>query len=119
MSGVAKDVDEYLAGLPGEQRVALQKLRETIRSTAPEATESISYKLPAYKYKGRPLIYFGAARNHCAVYAIDTDLHKDELVGFDMSKGTVRFSPDKPLPEALVRELVTAKIEEIERGVKK
>jgi len=118
VSPVPRTVDDYLAALPEEQRAALEKLRETIKAAAPDAAESISYGIPTFKYKGRPLIYFGAAKNHCAVYAINTDAHKDELKRYDTSKGTVRFSPDKPLPEALRRKLVKARIDEIEAGAK-
>lgn len=116
VSTAPKTVDAYFAALPEVQRAVLQKLRETIKAAAPEAAESISYGIPTFKYKGRPLIYFGAAKNHCALYAINTDAHKDELKPYDTSKGTVRFSPDKPLPEALVKTLVNARIAEIEAG---
>ncbi len=116
MSPSPKTTDDYLAALPEVQRAVLQKLRETIKAAAPEAVESISYQIPTFKYKGRPLIYFGAAKNHCALYAVDTDAQKDELKGYDTSKGTVRFSPDKPLPEALVRKLVSVRINAIEAG---
>lgn len=119
MSPAPRIVDDYLAALPEDQRAALDKLRGTIKAAAPEATESISYGIPTFKYKGRPLIYFGAAKKHCAVYAIDTDAHKDDLKPYDTSKGTVRFSPDKALPAVLVRKLVKARIDEIEVGVTK
>jgi len=114
MSPAAKDVDAYLAALPEDQRAALEKLRETIKAAAPEAAESISYGMPTFKYKGRPLIYLGAAKKHCAIYGTSTD--NEELKQYDTSKGTVRFSPDKPLPEALVKKLVNAQIERIEAG---
>jgi len=118
MSPAAKDVDSYLDALSEEQRGALQKVRETIKTAAPEAAESISYGILAFKYKGRPLIYFGAAKKHCAVYGgINLDAHKDELNSYDTSKGTVRFSPDKPLPAALVKKLVEAQMKKIEAGV--
>jgi len=114
MSPAAKDLDAYLAALPEDQRTALEKLRETIKAAAPKAAESISYGMPTFKYKGRPLIYFGAAKKHCAIYGVSTD--GNELKQYDTSKGTVRFSPDKPLPEALVKKLVNAQIERIEAG---
>ena len=117
MSPAAKDIDSYLAALPRDQRSALEKLRRTIRSAAPEAAESISYAIPTFKYKGKPLIYFGAAKNHCAIYGgINIEAHKDELEGYDMAKGTIRFSPDKPVPAALVKKLVKDRVAEIEAG---
>jgi len=116
MSPEAKNVDAYLAALPQDQRAALQKLRETITAAAPEAAESISYGIPTFKHKGRPLIYFGAAKKHCAIYGQVPDAYKDELKPYDTSKGAIRFPADKPLPEALVKNLVKARIVEIEAG---
>jgi uncharacterized protein YdhG (YjbR/CyaY superfamily) len=117
MSPAAKDIDSYLAALPDDQRVALQKLRKTIKTAAPDAAESISYGIPTFKYKGRPLIYFGAAKKHVAIYGgINVDAHKEELQHYDTSKGTIRFAPDKPLPASLVKKLVKAQMKEIESG---
>jgi uncharacterized protein YdhG (YjbR/CyaY superfamily) len=94
------DIDGYLTTVPDDARATLQELRRTIMATAPGAVESISYGLPAFKYQGRPLVYFGAAKNHCALYGT--------------SEGTIRFSPGEPLPEALVKTLVSARITDIE-----
>ena len=94
------DIDGYLATLPENARATLEEVRRTIKDMVPGAVESISYGLPAFKYQGRPLIYFGAAKNHLALYGT--------------SEGTVRFSPDEPLPEARVRTLVSTRIAEIE-----
>jgi uncharacterized protein YdhG (YjbR/CyaY superfamily) len=117
MSPAAKDIDSYLAELPNDQRAALQKLRKTIKAAAPEAAESISYGIPTFKYKGRPLIYFGAAKKHVAIYGgINIDAHKEELQHYDTSKGTIRFPPDKPLPASLVKKLVKSQMKEIEAG---
>jgi uncharacterized protein YdhG (YjbR/CyaY superfamily) len=117
MSPAAKDVDAYLAALPDEQRIALQDVRRTIKAAAPEAIEAISYGIPGYKVKGKPLIHFGAAKNHCAIYgAAVAESDKEDLKGYDTSKGTVRFSPNRPLPPALVEKLVKTRIAEIEAG---
>jgi uncharacterized protein YdhG (YjbR/CyaY superfamily) len=110
----ARTVDEYLAGLSDDKRAALQKLRKTIRAAAPKAEECISYQLPAFRLNGM-LVAFGATGNHCAFYPLSASTvatHKDELKGFDTSKGTIRFQPDNPLPAALVRKLVKARIAE-------
>ena len=118
MNAPAKDVDEYLAAVPPEARVALEKLRKTIRAAAPRATEVISYRLPTFKYHG-PLVAFGAATKHCAFYVMSTsviDAHRDELKGYDTGKGTVRFAAGEPPPAALVKKLVKARIEENEAG---
>lgn len=117
MSPAAKDVDSYLAALPDEQRTALEDVRRTIKGAAPEAIEAISYGIPGYKHKGKPLIHFGAAKNHCAIYgAAVAESDKEDLKGYDMSKGTIRFTPDKPLPTALLERLVRARMAEIEGG---
>ncbi len=107
-------IDEYLLPLPGEQRAALERLRRIIRAAAPEAAECISYGLPAFDFNGK-LVAFGAAAKHCALYPMSTtvmEAHEKDLEGYSLSKGTVRFQPEKPLPEALVRKLVRARIAE-------
>jgi uncharacterized protein YdhG (YjbR/CyaY superfamily) len=109
-----KTIDEYLAGLPDEQRVALERLRKTIRSAAPKAEECISYGLAAFKQDGM-LVGFGASAKHLSFYPMNSTTvkaFKDNLKGFETSKGTIRFQPDKPLPAALVRKLVKARIAE-------
>ena len=117
MSPDLKTVDDYLAALPDDQRAALEQVRATIKAVACGAAEAISYGIPGYKFKGRPLIHFGAAKNHCAIYgAVVADADKDALKGYDTSKGTIRFSPERPLPAALVTKLVTARLNDIEAG---
>ena len=106
-------IDEYLAPLRPDQRAALQKLRKTIRAAAPGVEECISYRLPAFRLHGRMLVWFGAGANHCAFYpgGIVTAF-KDDLEGYESSKGTIRFQPDDPLPAALVRKIVRARAAE-------
>ena len=109
-----KTVDEYLARVSDDQRVALQRLRKTIRAAAPGAEECISYQLPAYRLNGM-LVAFGATAKHCAFYPMSASTvaaHRKELEDYDTSKGTIRFQPDNPLPAALVRKLVKARIAE-------
>ena len=110
--GAPKDVDEYLAGVPEPARSALHKIRKAIRSAVPrKATETISYRMPAFKYK-RVLVWFAAFSNHCSLFptASVIEAHKDELKGFSTSKGTVHFPLDKPLPIALIKKLVKARV---------
>jgi uncharacterized protein YdhG (YjbR/CyaY superfamily) len=112
----ATTVDEYLAALKPDQRAALERLRKQIRAAAPEAEECISYRLPAFRLNGM-LVAFGASATHCAFYPMSSSTvanYRDELAGYETSKGTIRFQPDKPLPAALVRKLVKARIEENE-----
>src|SRR6266508_3845676 len=110
-----KTIDDYLAALSDDKRAALEKLRKTIRAAAPKAEECISYQLPAFRLNGRMLVGFGAAAKHCAFYPMSSSIveaYKDELKDYDTSKGTIRFQADKPLPAALVRKLVKARIAE-------
>ena len=107
-------VDEYLAALSDDKRAALERLRKIIRAAAPKAEECISYQIPAYR-QDRMLVGFGATAKHCAFFLMSSstvEAHKDELEGYDTSKGTIRFQADKPLPAALVRKLVKARMAE-------
>lgn len=108
-------IDEYLTLVKVEQRPVLEKLRKTIHNAAPGVEEYIGYGLAGFKFNGRPLVYFGAWENHCALYAASPAVQKKfqkELKGFVVSKGTIRFTPDKPLPVALVKKLVKARVAE-------
>ena len=112
------DVDAFLAALPDDARTALEALRRTIRAAAPDAEEAINYGVPSFKYHGRPLVSFGAGKNHCALYVQSPavmDAHEDELESYDTSKGTVRFKASEPLPDALVTRLVKARMAETDR----
>lgn len=108
----ATTVDEYLAGVSEEHRSALEHLRKTIRAAAPDAQECISYDIPTFRIDNRMLVAFGAAANHCAFYpgAHPIEMHKDELTAYSTGKGTIRFQPALPLPDALVRKLVKTRI---------
>jgi uncharacterized protein YdhG (YjbR/CyaY superfamily) len=114
MSAKPQTIDEYLAPLSDEKRAALEKLRRAIKSAAPKAEECISYQIPAFRLGGRMLVAFGAAAKHCAFYpgALPVRAHKDELKGYDASKGTIRFQTNRPLPAKLVRKLVKTRIAE-------
>ena len=105
----AKTVGEYLAALSPDKRAALQTLRQQIQAAAPRAEECISYGIPAFRLDGRMLAWFGAATHHCSFFpgAIVADFKKD-LKKYETSKGTIRFSPDTPLPSTLVRKLIKA-----------
>lgn len=118
MKGPARDFDDYLAAVPEPARTTLEKVRKMIRAAAPEATETISYRLPTFKYKGKPLVALGASRDHCAFYLmsyVPPELEAD-LEKYDTGKGTIRFPADKPLPAGLVRKLVKARIAQVQSG---
>ena len=110
-----RTIDEYLAQVKPDHRATLEALRNAIRAVAPGAEECISYGIPAFRLNGRALVFFGAWANHCSFYpGSSTTLKKfrDDLKGFQVSKGTIRFSPDNPLPTALVKKLLKARIAE-------
>ena len=107
---------EYLAALPADQRAALQKLRRAIKAAAPGLEECMAYGVPSFRLDGKYLLSYGAAANHCAFYpgSVVQKL-KSDLKGYSMSKGTIRFSSDKPLPDRIVRKLVKMRLAQRER----
>jgi uncharacterized protein YdhG (YjbR/CyaY superfamily) len=113
----AKPVDDYLSRVPKEFRAALNSLRATIAAAAPDATETISYQMPAFRYRGRSLVGFAAFKDHCSFFPMSTkvlDKYSEELGSFRTSKGTVQFTPETPLPGFLVKKIVKARMREIE-----
>jgi len=107
-------INGYLAKLSAPKRAALQKLRRAIKAAAPRAEECISYQMPAFRLDGRMLVWFGAATNHCSFFpgAYPIAACEHDLKAYKTSKGTIRFSADRPLPSTLVRKLVKARIAE-------
>ena len=115
MPAKPKTIDEYLGGVSEDKRPALERLRAAIRAAAPKAEECISYGLAAFRLNGRPLVAFGATEKHCAFYLMSSSTvedHRNELKDYDTSKGTIRFQAEQPLPVALVRKLVKARLAE-------
>ncbi|MGA8026902.1 MAG: DUF1801 domain-containing protein [Bryobacteraceae bacterium] len=105
-----KTIEEYLATLSDDKRTALERLRQIIRSAAPEAEECISYNLPAFRLDGKAFIWFGAGANHCAIYGV-SGTHKEDFKNYDTSgKGTLRFQAANPPPAAIIRKLVKARM---------
>lgn len=100
-------IEAYLDGVPQGQRAALQALRETILDVAPTAVEGISYGMPAFRVKGTVVCWFAAAKQHCALYpGGPVDAFLPELTAFSTSKGTIRFQPDAPIPDPLLRRII-------------
>jgi uncharacterized protein YdhG (YjbR/CyaY superfamily) len=117
MNATPATTDEYLAALPRDQRETLEELRTAIRAAAPDAQESISSGVPAFKHRGKYLVSFGAAKRHVALYVMRgsaLEALKDGLEAFDTSNTVVRFAPDEPLPASLVKKIVEARLGEIE-----
>jgi len=122
----AGSFDGYLATLPEEVRVALERFRKITRAAAPDTTETISYRVPVFKLHGRPLVGFGAAKNHCSFFTMSSgmipklaQMRARELKGYEVSGATIHFTPDRPLPAALVTRLVKERIAENEKLAKR
>jgi uncharacterized protein YdhG (YjbR/CyaY superfamily) len=109
-------MDDYLAGLPPAQKAALERVRELVGSLVPDAEEGRSYGVPAFIYAGRPLLGFSAAKKHLSIFPFSPaaiEAVKDRLEGFELAKGTIRFSPERPVPEDVLVDVVRARRQEI------
>jgi uncharacterized protein YdhG (YjbR/CyaY superfamily) len=106
-------VEDYIAALPADAQSKLQSLRKAIRQAAPGADEVISYNMPAFKWNGM-LVWYGAHTEHVGLYpkASAITAFKDELAGFQTSKGAIQFPIEKPIPTALVKKIVKFRLEE-------
>jgi uncharacterized protein YdhG (YjbR/CyaY superfamily) len=111
---VAKDIDEYIANYPTEVRAKLEKIRATINKAAPKAEEVISYQIPAFRFVGRPFIFFAAYKKHIAVYPAPRTVPEfaEELAGYEGGKGTVQFPLDQPIPYDLIRRIAKFRLAE-------
>jgi uncharacterized protein YdhG (YjbR/CyaY superfamily) len=115
VSRVAGTVEDYLAALPPPERETLERLRATIRSVVPEATETISYQMPAFKLHGRFLVSYAAFRDHCSLFPANDRVREvcgDALRPYLSGKGTLRFTVEKPMPAALVKKVVRTRAKE-------
>jgi uncharacterized protein YdhG (YjbR/CyaY superfamily) len=111
-------VDDYLAELPDDARRVLQRIREAIRETAPDAEETISYRIPLYRLHGKHLIGFAGFKSHLSLFVMSSealDRYENELAEFDQegTKSTIRFTVDKPLPTPLVKRIVKTRSSEV------
>ena len=109
-------VDAYLAALPDDQRLALEKLRGDVARLVPAAEETISYAMPAFRLEGKFLLSFAAWKRHCSIYAIDDALlvrHADAIRGYGRTRGALHFSREQPLPDALLEDLVRLRTSQI------
>lgn len=112
-------VDAYLENLPPDQREALERLRAQVARLVPDAVETISYGMPTFKLRGRGLLYFAAWKDHCSVYPLTDSFlegHAAELEGYRRTKGSLHFTTEMPLPEALVESLVRERVADLESG---
>ena len=114
-----KSVDVYISAFPKDVQKVLEKIRHTIRKSAPTATESISYRMPAYKLRGKPLVYFAAFTEHIGMYPPAPKEFKKETEKYAGPKGNLKFSLDEPIPFDLIRKIVQFKVKLFEQAVKK
>jgi uncharacterized protein YdhG (YjbR/CyaY superfamily) len=115
-------INEYIAGFQEDVQLILNQVRATIQQAAPDAEESISYGMPAFKLNGRPLVYFGGFKNHIGFYATPTGhiAFANELSKYKQGKGSVQFPLDQPMPLELIAQIVEFRvIENLEKGIKK
>ena len=115
-----KNVDQYIANFEGQTRQRLEQVRQAIKKAAPTAEESISYMMPAYKYLGKPLIYFAGYKNYIGFYATPTghEAFEKELSVYKQGKGSVQFPMDKPLPLSLVTKIVKFRVKQNQENAK-
>ncbi|HYM20755.1 MAG TPA: DUF1801 domain-containing protein [Candidatus Kapabacteria bacterium] len=115
-----KTVDEYFSTLAPKQKKLLTELRTTIRKAAPKAEEVISYNMPAIR-QGGVLVYYAAYEKHIGFYPTASPIiaFKKELAGYEVSRGTVRFPIDEPIPNALVTKIVKFRVKEVSEKTKK
>lgn len=111
-------VSDYINSFPAGTKKLLQQMRKTIQAATPAAVESISYGMPAYKYKGKPLAYFAGYANHIGFYATPNNYtaFAKELAGYKQGKGSVQFPSDEPLPLTLITKMVQYRQQLIEVG---
>ena len=110
---VPQDIDAYLDALPDDQRQALQCIREAIQAAAPDAEEAFVYGVPGFKLHGKSLVCYAGFKHHCGFYPLSPSViraHATQLKKYEISKGTIRFQTDKPLPSSLLKKLVKARL---------
>ncbi len=115
-AAVRRAVTAYFAALPPPVRTRMRRIRALIRATAPGAIEHFSYRVPAFRLNGRPLVWYAAFSRHIGIYPITPALvraHRIDVSGYETSKGTIRLPNDEPLPAPLVKRLVKARRAEI------
>lgn len=110
-----KTIDEYIAKFPQDVQQVLEKIRQVIHETAPEASEGISYQMPAFKLNGKNLVYFAAWKNHIGFYATPSgnEAFKKELSAYKGAKGSVQFPFNEPMPYDLIKKIVKFRIQEV------
>lgn len=116
MSARDPRVDAYLAALPADQQGLLEGVRGTIRRVVPDAEETIAYDMPAFRLRGRFLVSYAGWKRHCSLYPLTDSFlaaHATEIEGFGRTKGSIHFTAAKPLPPALLDELIRTRVADL------
>lgn len=114
-------IDDYLDKLSTPQKTELDRIRKIVKTIVPDATETISYGMPTLKYEGKYLIYFAAFTNHMSIFpgSALTESLKDKLGKYKLAKGTIQFTADNPIPESIIKEIVTVRMANIDKAYSK
>jgi uncharacterized protein YdhG (YjbR/CyaY superfamily) len=109
-------IDDYLEQLNAPEKDALEHICQIARAAVPDAEEATSYGMPAFKHKGKPLLGFTVSQRHLSLHPFSPaaiDFVKDQLGSFELSKGTIRFTPDNPIPDGVLQQIIDARLKEI------
>lgn len=114
MKKSTKDIDDYIADLPKDVQEIMEKIRSTIRKAAPDATETISYKMPTFNLNGHYLVYFAAYKKHIGMYPVPAgdEEFRREIATYQAGKGTLQFPLDQPIPYKLITKIVKFRVQE-------
>ena len=119
-ANLKSQVRAYIAAMPPKTRAALKRIRAAILAAAPGVEDAFSYRIPAFRLAGRPLVWYAAFKNHCSLYPMTAAIRRKlatDLEGYETSKGTVRLPLTRPVPSALIKKLVKARVAEIRKAV--
>ncbi len=108
-------VEEYFGDVGEAEKAEHERVKKIVKEVVPEAEESISYGIPTFKYKGKSILFFGVFKDHLSIFPGAAVRLKDELKGYKMSKGTIQFTTDKPLPEAVIKEILLARLKAVSK----
>ncbi len=108
-------IDDYLSKIDPVKKAELERIRSIVKKTAPETEEVISYGMPGFKYRGKYLLGYAAFRDHLSLFPTSqpVEMFKDQLVDYQLSKGTIQFTLERPLPEMLIRKIVLSRVKAI------
>ena len=116
MKASGKSIDDYLANVPAGHRAALKRVRAIVRKAYPTAEEGFYYQLPAFRLNGKGLVAFRSSKTHCSLHPLSGTVLpslKSKLAAFEFSRGTIRFTPDKPIPESLIKAILRVRAQEL------